>query len=290
MMISGREASGLALLAAVVWGASDFVGGIVTRRSTPAIVLLIAHGLSLLLLLAALAAFPEGAPTRHTVIFGLIAGLAGGIGLLALYKALSLGSMGLVAAVSGVLAAAVPVLVSFFTEAKPSLLKLAGFAVAGAAIWLIAYTPSTDAHPRGLWLAVLAGICFGILLVFLHVAGRGSLLWALTFSRVGSVFCAIALGTVMVRHSRRQGAAPIPAMRWGAVLPLAAIAGILDTSGNLLFTASSLAGRLDVAAILSSLYPAGTILLAVWLLRERATRSQTVGMGLALLAVAMISA
>ncbi|HSY73706.1 MAG TPA: EamA family transporter, partial [Alloacidobacterium sp.] len=135
-----------------------------------------------------------------------------------------------------------------------------------------------------------AGICFGILLVFLHVAGRGSLLWALTFSRVGSVFCAIALGTVMVRHSRRQGAAPIPAMRWGAVLPLAAVAGILDTSGNLLFTASSLAGRLDVAAILSSLYPAGTILLAVWLLRERATRSQTVGMGLALLAVAMISA
>jgi drug/metabolite transporter (DMT)-like permease len=290
MTISGGEASALALASATVWGASDFCGGIVTRRSTPAIVLMIAHGLGLLLLLAALAAFSQGAPTRNTVIFGLIAGLAGGIGLLALYKALSLGSMGLVAALSGVLTAAVPVLVSFFTEARPSALKLAGFAVAGVAIWLIAYTPGTDVHPHGLGLAILAGVGFGILLVFLHMGARDNVLWALTFSRVGSVSCATTLGIVMARHSRRQGRALIPSTRWRAVLPLAAAAGILDTSGNLLYTMSSLAGRLDVAAVLSSLYPAGTILLAAWLLHERATRSQTVGMGLALLAVAMISA
>ena len=290
MTISGGEASALALVAAVVWGASDFCGGIVTRRSTPAVVLMIAHGLGLLVLLVTLAVLSQGAPTRNTVIFGLIAGLAGGIGLLALYKALSLGSMGLVAALSGVLTAAMPVLVSFFTETRPSTLKLAGFAVAGVAIWLIAYTPGTDAHPHGLGLAILAGIGFGILLVFLHMGARDNVLWALTFSRVGSVSCAIALGIVMARHNRRQGRALIPSTRWRGVLPLAAAAGILDTSGNLLYTMSSLAGRLDVAAVLSSLYPAGTILLAAWLLHERATRSQTVGMGLALLAVAMISA
>jgi drug/metabolite transporter (DMT)-like permease len=290
MTISGGEASALALVAAVVWGASDFCGGIVTRRSTPAVVLMIAHGLGLLVLLVTLAVLSQGAPTRNTVIFGLIAGLAGGIGLLALYKALSLGSMGLVAALSGVLTAAMPVLVSFFTETRPSTLKLAGFAVAGVAIWLIAYTPGTDAHPHGLGLAILAGIGFGILLVFLHMGARDNVLWALTFSRVGSVSCAIALGIVMARHNRRQGRALMPSTRWRAVLPLAAAAGILDTSGNLLYTMSSLAGRLDVAAVLSSLYPAGTILLAAWLLHERATRSQTVGMGLALLAVAMISA
>jgi drug/metabolite transporter (DMT)-like permease len=290
MTISGGEASALALVAAVVWGASDFCGGIVTRRSTPAVVLMIAHGLGLLVLLVTLAVLSQGAPTRNTVIFGLIAGLAGGIGLLALYKALSLGSMGLVAALSGVLTAAMPVLVSFFTETRPSTLKLAGFAVAGVAIWLIAYTPGTDAHPHGLGLAILAGIGFGILLVFLHMGARDNVLWALTFSRVGSVSCAIALGIVMARHNRRQGRALMPSTRWRTVLPLAAAAGILDTSGNLLYTMSSLAGRLDVAAVLSSLYPAGTILLAAWLLHERATRSQTVGMGLALLAVAMISA
>lgn len=282
-MTAGGEASALALLSAIVWGTSDFCGGIVTRRTTPAIVLMIAHGIGLLALLAVLAIHPSGLPTRHTIVFGLIAGLAGGVGLLSLYKGLSLGSMGLVAALSGVLAAAVPVLVSFFTESRPSVLKLAGFAVAGVAIWLIAYTPSLDAHPHGLGLGILAGICFGFLLVFLHVAGRDSVLWALTFSRVGSVSCAVALGIVTEKRTREA------TFRWPAIISVAAVAGILDTTGNLLYTASSLAGRLDVAAVLSSLYPAGTILLAAWLLKERATRSQTVGMILAIVAVAMIS-
>lgn len=290
MMTTGGEASALALLAAAVWGTSDFCGGIVTRRSTPAVVLMVAHGLGLLALLGALVFHPSGLPTRHTVIFGLIAGLAGGVGLLALYKGLSLGSMGLVAALSGVLAAAVPVLVSFFTESKPSVLKLAGFVVAGAAIWLIAYTPGTDAHPHGLGLGVLSGVCFGFLLTFLHVAGRDSVLWALTFSRVGSVSCAAVLGILAAKSLPKKRATESAKSFWRNVLPLAAIAGILDTTGNLLYTASSLTGRLDVAAVLSSLYPAATILLAAWLLRERATRNQTVGMALAIVAVALISA
>jgi drug/metabolite transporter (DMT)-like permease len=288
MMTAGGEASALALVAAIVWGTSDFCGGIVTRRTTPAIVLMIAHGLGLLALLAAMLVHPSGLPTRHTMVFGLIAGLAGGVGLLALYRGLSLGSMGLVAALSGVLAAAVPVLVSFFSESRPSALKLAGFAVAGVAIWLIAYSPGTSVHPHGLGLGVLAGICFGFLLVFLHVAGRDSVLWAMTFSRVGSVSCAVTLGIVTAKSFRTKAAGET--FRWSAILPLAAAAGILDTTGNLLYTASSLTGRLDVAAVLSSLYPAATILLAAWLLKERATRSQTVGMILAIVAVVMISA
>ena len=291
MTISGGAASGLALLAAMVWGTSDFLGGMVTRRATPGIILLIAHGMGLLALLAIMLAHPVGRlPTRHTVEFGLIAGLAGGIGLLALYKALSLGSMGLVAALSGVLTAVVPVLVSFFSEGRPSLLKMAGFAVAVAAIWLIAYTPATDVHPHGLWLAVLAGICFGILLVFLHLAGKDNVLWALTFSRVASASCALILILITAKKLRPRQAADGTGIRWRAVFPLATAAGLLDTLGNVLYTASSLAGRLDVAAVLSSLYPAGTILLAIWLLRERATRSQTAGMALAMVAVAMISA
>ncbi len=290
MMTAGGEASALALVAAAVWGTSDFCGGIVTRRATPAVVLMIAHGLGLLALLAVLLIHPSGLPTQHTVIFGFLAGLAGGVGLLALYKGLSMGSMGLVAALSGVLTAAVPVLVSFFSEGRPSVLKLAGFAVAGVSIWLIAYTPGTDVHPHGLGLGVLAGICFGFLLVFLHVAGRESVLWALTFSRVGSVFCAVILWMATAKRLHGAKAAGTASVRWREILPLAATAGILDTTGNLLYTASSLTGRLDVAAVLSSLYPAGTILLAVWLLRERTTRSQSAGMALAIVAVAMISA
>jgi drug/metabolite transporter (DMT)-like permease len=99
----------------------------------------------------------------------------------------------------------------------------------------------------------------------------------------------VTLGIVTAKKAR-AGSSERATFRWSAIFPLAAAAGILDTIGNLLYTASSLTGRLDVAAVLSSLYPAGTILLAVWLLRERATGSQTAGMILAIVAVAMISA
>lgn len=300
MTVSGGEASALALFAAVVWGAADFCGGLATRRATPAAVLVVAHGLSLLVLLLLQFSLHAAPPAHATVVYGLFAGLAGGIGLLALYQGLSMGSMGLVAALSGVLTAALPVAVSFFSESRPTALKLGGFCVAGIAIWLIAYTPGSKVHPLGLGMAALAGFCFGLLLIFLHMGGKGSVLWALTFSRAGSTFCAVTLGLAMAlrgRQARQKKLQERPSTAkvqgksfWLITLSLAAVAGLLDTSGNLLYTLSSLGGRLDIAAVLSSLYPAGTILLAIWLLRERATRGQTAGMALALLAVAMISA
>jgi len=293
MTVSSGEASALALLAAVVWGAADFCGGLATRRATPAKVLMIAHGLSLAVLLLAQLVLHAGPPTQHSVVYGLIAGLGGGIGLLALYRGLSIGAMGLVAALSGVLTAALPVLISLFTESRPKALNLCGFVIAGVAIWLIAYIPGSKVHPLGLGMAVVAGVCFGILLIFLHLGGKDSPMWAMTFSRVGSTFCAVALGVWTMLRGQKESPAAQKSLQpsvWSAMIPLAAAAGLLDTSGNLLYTFSSLAGRLDIAAVLSSLYPGGTILLAIWLLRERATRKQTVGMGLALLAVAMISA
>jgi drug/metabolite transporter (DMT)-like permease len=288
MTVSGGEASALALLAAVVWGAADFCGGLATRRATPAVVLMIAHGLSLIVLLTIQFGSHAAAPSYLTARYGLLAGLAGGVGLLALYQGLSMGSMGLVAALSGVLTATLPVLVSFFSEGRPTALKLCGFVIAIVAIWLIAYTPGSKVHPLGLGMAALSGLCFGLLLVFLHIAGKDSVFWALTFSRVGSTFCAVALGIVMIFRKTESKARK--QQNWLIVMLLAAAAGLLDTTGNLLYTFSSLAGRLDIAAVLSSLYPAGTILLAIGLLRERATRKQTAGMALALLAVAMISA
>lgn len=279
----------LALSSAAMWGTSDFCGGLVTRRARPAVIVMIAHGLGLLALLIGVVILHAGFPGKHTIEFGLLAGLAGGIGLILLYKGLSLGSMGLVAAVSGVLTTVVPVVVAFVSEGRPSILQLGGFFVAGAAIWLIAYTPSADRHPHGLGFAVGAGICFGLLLVFLRVAAKDSLLWALTWSRVGSFGCALAVVVGTSLRIRQKPVWPIMA-GWRAVFPLAAIAGLLDTGGNLLYTAASIEGRMDIAAVLSSLYPAGTILLAIWLLRERVTRSQAAGMALAMLAVSMISA
>lgn len=281
---STAEAVTLGLSAAAVWGASDFSGGFVTRRTSPAYVVAIAHGLSLIVILALAPVLHAGIPNRLTVVTGLIGGAAGGVGLLLLYEALSIGSMGLTASVSGVVTAILPVIASFFRDGRPTPLRLAGFGVALAAIWLISWSPGSKTHPRGIGLAVLAGIGFGVLLILLRTAGSGSVLWAMAFSRCGGVGCALIV-SLFVRYGTASPA-PIP---WRRILPLATLAGALDTFGNLLYTLSALHGRLDVAAVLSSLYPAGTILLAMWLLRERASRSQTAGMVLALAAVVMIS-
>jgi drug/metabolite transporter (DMT)-like permease len=278
------EAVLLGLSSALVWGAADFSGGLVTRRASPAYVVAIAHGTTLLVLLLTILAVHPALPSRQTVLAALIGGVAGGIGLLLLYEALSEGSMGLTAPVAGVVTAILPVIASFFRDGRPTALRLTGFAVAAAAIWLIAWTPGGKAHPRGIGLAALAGIGFGLLLILLRTAGSGSVLWALTLSRCGGVASALA-ASMFVRFGAGAGGS-IP---WRRILPLAALAGVLDTLGNLLYTLSALRGRLDVAAVLAALYPAGTILLAVWLLRERTSRTQAAGMALALAAVVLIS-
>jgi drug/metabolite transporter (DMT)-like permease len=134
----------------------------------------------------------------------------------------------------------------------------------------------------------MAGLCFGAMLILMHIAAADGVLRALIDMRIASALAASVSGLLLWSAQRRKGPARagFPA---GKLLLLAMLAGVLDTSGNLLYLLASLAGRLDVAAVLSSLYPAGTMLLAAWLLKERATRSQTAGMALALAAVALIS-
>jgi drug/metabolite transporter (DMT)-like permease len=281
-------ANGLGLAAALSWGAGDFCGGLATRKASPYQVVFVAHGLSLVLVFLAAMASHRPLPSIHAVLLGLLAGLAGGLGLMAFYLALSLGKMGLTASLAGVLNTAIPVLFSLFVFGSPTPLQMVGFAIAVIAISLIAYVPGGETRPRGMVLATAAGVGFGLLLILLNRAGQESILWALTFSRVSST--AVALALLLIQSRRRQSALTFPTAPWNKVLPLAALAGLLDTGGNFLYTAASVAGRLDVAAVISSLYPAVTILLAIWLLRERATRLQAAGMALALAAVALISA
>ncbi|MFY9936850.1 MAG: DMT family transporter [Silvibacterium sp.] len=282
----GGQAVAFGLTASAIWGAGDFSGGLATKRAAPALVVFIAHGLSLLVLLGIVAVRHEPPPPH--IFLGLLAGASGSIGLMALYAALSLGSMGLAAATCSVVTATLPVLYSYLLEGHAGVVRLIGFAVAAVAIWLIAYTPGDKPHPRGLGLAVLAGVGCGTSLVLLHVAAVQSLPWALTLMRVASTAVSGAFGLAL--WMRGQGSPAKASFSWrGAFLP-AALAGLLDTTGNLFYVLASFAGRLDVAAVLSSLYPAGTMLLAAWFLKERATRSQMAGMVLALAAVALISA
>lgn len=299
----------LGLLAGVTWGAADFAGGLATRRASPGRVVLIAHGLSLLLLGAFSLRLPVVFDPRTTGI-ALLSGIAGGIGLMLFYEALALGAMGLSAAVAGLLTAVLPVVLAVRNEGLPAPMQVVGFAVAAAAIVLIAYAPTSspvmvgNAKPvkRALLFAVLAGLGFGLQLVWLHssaaagqAAGGGPayapLVRALALSRLGGTLTAFAaLLIVRVRPGGVRVPTAMPTSAWLPLPVLAAIAGLLDTTGNGFYMEASLSGRLDVAAVLASLYPGATIGLAAIFLHERTTRLQSVGIGLALVAVVLIAA
>jgi drug/metabolite transporter (DMT)-like permease len=294
----------LGLATALVWGAADFAGGMATRRALPGRVVFVAHSTSLILLLILTGALHTPAASVRGTVWGLLSGVSGGVALMLFYEALAMGAMGLSAALAGLLTAAVPVALSLVMEGRPGDWQLAGFAVAAIAIGLIAYTPGPPENKdrplqlRPLVLSTLAGLGFGVQLVVLHLASaHSSVLRALMLSRVGGA-AAAALAMLLAWRRGRGVLPPVTQLAaenqktgsgWVPFLVLAALAGLLDASGNGLYMSAALVGRLDVAAVLSSLYPGGTILLAMWLLKERTSRMQAVGMGLALVAVALIS-
>ena len=284
----------LALAAAVLWGGGDFSGGMGAKfaggtmgSALRVIVLSHAASFSVLLLVAGVRgdAFPHGA----ALVWGVGAGVMGGLSLMCFYVALSRGAMGASAALSGLLAAAIPAVVSIVSEGSPGMLRVVGFVVAGAAIWLIAAGPNAEAKPAAagtVWLAVLAGVGFGIYFVALKMAGVAGVIWPMATARMGSLsVCVLILVGMALRGQRGEAQAGMTRAAVGWALA----AAVLDTSGNLLFIAATRAGRLDVAAVLASLYPASTILLAAWMLRERPTRRQGLGMAVAAAAVVMIT-
>ena len=205
---------------------------------------------------------------------GLLAGSCGGIALILYYQALSLGEMGLTTALTGLLTALVPVVFSFITQGWPKHTQIAGFVVAAAAITLIAYAPTGKTRPLALGLATVAGLAFGVFLVVLQVASTHSAVWQLIFSRMAS--SALARRALCFGYDGAVRCASI-ADWWRQAsenhfLWVAACAGVLEAIGSLLYMLSARNGRLDVAAVLASLYPVVTILLAAWFLKERTTR------------------
>ncbi len=249
-------------------------------------VVLLSHlaSFSVLIVLATLfgGPFPQGAP----LAWGLAAGIAGGLSLSAFYIALSRGEMGTSAAISGLLAAFLPAVVSAFSEGTPGWRRGIGFMIAGAAIWMIAAGKAEREEASTAWLAIAAGAGFGLYFICLKHAGAAGWVWPMACARVGSVTtCSLLLLGLRSGGSSAQ-VARVGKQALGWVLGTA----LFDTSGNLLFVAASRAGRLDVAAVLASLYPASTILLAAWMLKERPTQRQGWGMAVALVAVVLIAA
>ena len=283
MPLTSTLASALfGLLAAATWGVGDFCGGFATRRARVATVVLLSQAIGLVLVLALAWLTREPLPGAADLAWGAASGLAGLVGVASLYRAMSIGQMGIVAPVSGVITAALPVVVGAMKHGLPGALPLFGFALALTGVWLVSRSGSTadgDVKPAGLGLALLAGLGFGGFLVLVAQARPGAVFWPLASARAASILTALVI-SIARRSLARPGANAV----WPVVL-----AGVMDAGGNLFFLLAAQAGRLDVAGVLSSLYPATTVLLALVILRERLSRWQMAGVAFALVAIPLIS-
>ncbi len=267
------------LAASLFWGSGDFSGGLASRRDNATSVVFAAYAIGCVMLVVLALALREAFPAPLDMVWGGVAGVAGVIGLITFYSALTVGQMGIIAPVSAILTAAIPVIFSAYTQGLPSLLQIGGFVVALVAIVLVSRPEKATGRPKGLGLALLAGCGFGCFFVLISRVSPSATFWPLAIARFTSVLVLLLL----IRFRRQK---MLPKKR---VTVLVILAGVLDAFGNLFFLLASHTGRLDVAAVLSSLYPAATVVLAALILRERMTRIQSLGIVFALIAIPMIS-
>lgn len=277
----------LALTAAVSWGASDFLGGLAGRRAGSDIAvatsfigqLIGAAGIGL-----AIAVLPAGQPTATDLWVGAAAGLCGAVGLLLLYRGLTIGKMGVIAPVTGAGAASLPIVYGVLLGELPSALAWAGVATALIAIVLVSREPATDVAFRG-WAtpglreALGAGVGFGLIFVLLDLTSEGSGLWPLLPMKLSASALLVALGVGLGRRLTP------PRHVWWTVAGV----GLLDNLANITFLYATRSGLVALVSVLSSLYPVGTILLARWVLHERLVRSQVGGLLLAGIGVTLIA-
>lgn len=275
------------LASAIVWGSGDFFGGLAAKTVKPQRVVFWGQLVGASVLLALVLARGEQVNSLADAAWSSIAGLMGAIGLIALYRALSSGKMGVVAPLTAVVAAILPVIFGAFTLGAPSITTSAGFVMALLAVGLIAYqriTPDQAQLPNHFGLAIISGLGFGAFFICIAQVKGQAVFFPILLARFAS------LGIFAILN------VPVPAQRANFVPPsprglfaLIAANGIADALGNVLYVTATQFGRIDIAAVASSLYPASTVLLAVLFLKERLSLAQTLGVVLALAAVALIS-
>ena len=270
----------LSLLSALAYGLSDFLGGIFAKKATPWQIAVVGQSSSAGCALLAFAVVP-GTPTWHDVGMGALAGLGGGFGVAFLYRGLSTARMGVVAPISAIGAALLPVAVGLATGERPSTLAVLGIVFAFPAIALISSVPGdADAtHRGGVVDGALAGLGFGVLFVFLGQVGDDAGFAALATSQVTSVLTVIMTATAL-------RAVWVPRDRYAF---RAVFMGPLGVTAQGAFLFATQQGLLSVVSVISSLYPASTVLLAAVLLRERILRWQALGLALAAAAVTLVA-
>jgi drug/metabolite transporter (DMT)-like permease len=281
----------LALAAAAAYGAADFCGGLASRRTSAHAVVVWSQALGLIVLLVAFP-FVPGVPRASDVALGALCGIGGALAVALLYRALAIGVMGVISPLTAVLAAAIPVLWAVAHGERPQALALIGILLALVAVVLVsggappsdedaplARKPQRHRFPPGVPSAIAAGIAFGFFFIILAQTHRDAGLYPLLGTRVVS----LALLTLAAFAMRR----PLRVVRPG--LRTIMLAGALDMGANVLYVLASHSGALSIVAVLTSLYPAGTVALAATVLRERLASVQWIGVASAFAGVVCIS-
>jgi drug/metabolite transporter (DMT)-like permease len=272
----------LGLFAAIFYGVGDFVGALASRKFSAVTVLLHSYPVGAVLMLAALPIFP-GHVSARVIVYGIAGGLAGLIGVTLMYGLMVIAPMNIISPVTAVLAAIVPVAFGVVVGERPQLAAWSGILLGLVAVILVSRT--NEDHPHGkiaartLALAFVAGLGFGFYFIFLARAGNDSGLWPLVISRVASA------GAIMPIAWQRRAFNPIR----GRMLAVTALAGSCDALANMFFLLATRHGLLSLASVLTSLYPAVTVILAVGLLHEHTSKVQRAGLALAATSIVLIT-
>ncbi|HEV3484340.1 MAG TPA: DMT family transporter [Vicinamibacterales bacterium] len=274
----------LSLAAALTYGAADFIGGLMTKRNDVFRVVLLSQLLGAIPLLVVFPMLNDGALTSNAIWWGAGAGIAGGGGVVLLYRGLSIGRMSVVAPITAVEAAVVPVLFGLATGERPGVAALVGVATALVAVGFISAVKEdvagqSEARRSGIVEAFGAGIAFGAFFILLDGVDDDAGMWPLLVMRASSI-ALVAVGVLDTRVPLR----PAQGSFWGI-----AAAGTFDVAANILYLLSTREGLLTIVAVVTSMYPAMTVLLARLHLKERFTQVQVVGLVLAAVAIVLIA-
>jgi drug/metabolite transporter (DMT)-like permease len=266
------------LAAAAAWGAGDFGGGLASRRVPVYGVVLVSQATGLVMCVAAAMILGEAFPTGNDLLVCAIGGVLGAFGITMLYRGLAIGRMGIVAPVTGVLAAVIPVVAGFVIEGVPPPLVIVGIVIAVVAVILVSRVADETGSRAGLTEALTGGTAIGLFGVAISQLSPGDVFGDLAVIRL--VQGVLVAAAVLVMRAAWQPGRSL-------LLPLILI-GVLDTAGNGFYLAAVQTGQLAIASVLSAMYPVATVVLAAVVLREPVTRDHSIGILLAGVAIALI--
>src|SRR5499427_4355871 len=285
----------LGLAAAMLYGTGDFLGGVATRKAPVLVVLMLAETASVIVALPA-ASMSLGPVRLAGLVWGVSAGLVGGLGLIIFYVGLAAGPMSVVAPVSGLVSTVLPVGVALAEGERPGAAIYAGALLCLVAIVLASSATdgdpavSTSAAPAGLprpgralGYGIASGTSFGLFFLLIRNAGQSGELWPVAAGRIGELAVVLVAAAVLRRSLLPHSAGRL-------LLLAAAAAGAIDVVANICYVAATRTGRFGLAVVLASLYPGITVLLARATLGERLRRVQRIGLGLAAIGIILVTA